>query len=501
MMKGFLTGTLALILAVPAVAQTPQQPATLTLQQALDLARRNNPQYRQTVNDEADADWGAREAYASFLPNVNVNTGGQYQASGTPRLGNLSAADLGLSQSPARYSSYYGIGLNMSLSGQTFYRAKQQVANQRATEARIAAAGFTLESNVTRQYLAALRQRDNVEIARTAVEVAEESRKLTEARQQAGAATRIELSQAEVARGRAEVALIQAQNAYDTERLRLMQQLGVELNADVDLTSTFAVFEPTWSQEELLAMSLRSHPQLEAARRAEAAASAASKAQWSTYLPSLNLSGNFSGYISKIGSSGYVIDQAKNSAQNRVDNCESQNALNARLTSPLPGWPKDCSTFAYTDQMGREALAANNLFPFNYVTSPATFSLSVSLPLFDGFSRERQVQAARAQADDARHQRRADELTLRTDVVTNLLALRAAWRTVQLEEKNAATAAESLQLQQERYRLGAGTILELTTAQDTRARADWARLAAIYTFHETLAALEAAVGTSLRENR
>jgi outer membrane protein len=303
---------------------------------------------------------------------------------------------------------------------------------------------------------------------------------------------------ATVEKGRQEVAVIQAQNLYDTERLRLMQQLGVEFNEDIELISTFQVFEPHWTTDALVEQALRTHPQLQSARRTESAASAAAKAQWSNYLPTLSLNGSFAGYVSQIGSNQYVIDQARSSAANRVESCEFNNALNSRLTSPLPDLSGDCSKLAYTDAVGDAAVRGNSLFPFNYTGSPAYFSMTISLPIFDGFTRERQVQAARAQAEDAKFNRRAEELTRRTEVTANLLALRAAYRTVQLEERNATTAGEQLELSSEMYRLGAGSILELTTAQESKVRADQAHLAAIYTFHETLAALEAATGEPLR---
>jgi outer membrane protein len=76
------------------------------------------------------------------------------------------------------------------------------------------------------------------------------------------------------------------------------------------------------------------------------------------------------------------------------------------------------------------------------------------------------------------------------------------YRTVELEQKNVATATDALNLAQERYRLGAaqGSIIELTQAQDVKARADQSYLSALYTFHRTLAALEAAAGFTLRES-
>jgi len=474
------------------------QRATLTLEEAINIARQNNPTYRQTTNDATDADWGTREAYAGFLPSLALNNGYSYQASGTPRLGNLSAADFGLSQRPAVYSSDYRISLFMQVSGGTFFRARQARAFQKATEARIDAAGFDLATQVTRQYLAALRARDNVNLTQSAFERADEAFKLAEARAAAGDATRVDVGTAQVERGRQEVAVIQARNTYETEVLRLMQQLGVEVEADVDLTSTFDVFEPAWSLEELTDRAITSHPQLQSARRAEAAASAAAKAQWSNYLPTITLAGQWAGYVSQIGSNGYIIDQIKSSSAGKVENCQSNNELNARLTSPLPGYPKDCAALAYTDALGQQAVAANRQFPFNYTGSPAYFSASISLPIFDGFTREHQLQTARAQAEDAKYTRRAEELNRRTEVLTNLLALRTAYRTVQLEKTNAETAGEQLELAQEMYRLGAGSILELTQAQESKVRADQAQLAAIYTFHESLAALEAATGQPLR---
>jgi len=69
---------------------------------------------------------------------------------------------------------------------------------------------------------------------------------------------------------------------------------------------------------------------------------------------------------------------------------------------------------------------------------------------------------------------------------------------VRLEERNRALAAEQLRLAQERYRVGAASFLELSDAETIRARADRAHLAAVYAFHEALAALEAAVGRRLR---
>ncbi len=216
----------------------------------------------------------------------------------------------------------------------------------------------------------------------------------------------------------------------------------------------------------------------------------------------------------KAADTEFLINSARNGVQANIQACERNNLISAGLSSPLPGYPRNCAAeFTFTPADEAAILEENNRFPFDYTPSPAYFALSVSVPIFDGFTRERQLQTARVAAEDAKYQLRAEELARRTEVATALLNLRAAYRTVQIEERNAQAAAEQLEMARERYRPGAGcgqsvvgapvnalctTFLELTRAQEQKAIADQAHLQAIYDFHENLALLEAAVGRSLR---
>src|SRR5690606_23725944 len=104
----------------PASGGQPQRPAVrLTLEQAIEIARGSNPTYLITANDEGDAIWQQREAYAAFLPSVSVSGAGQYVAEGTPNLGFLTGADLGVNRVPSSYYSSYGIEGAIELSGAT----------------------------------------------------------------------------------------------------------------------------------------------------------------------------------------------------------------------------------------------------------------------------------------------------------------------------------------------------------------------------------------------
>jgi outer membrane protein len=108
------------------------------------------------------------------------------------------------------------------------------------------------------------------------------------------------------------------------------------------------------------------------------------------------------------------------------------------------------------------------------------------------------MQTARAAADDAKHTRRSAELTQQTLVATVYGNVMAARRSVEIEQRNVQAAEQQLTLTQERYRLGASTFVDLATSQQLKAQADRAYVTALYSFHENVAALEAAVGHPLR---
>jgi outer membrane protein len=493
-----MAGAALLLAGIAATAAAQTAPATLTVEAAVALARQHNPGFQIQRNAQSTADWGVREAYGALLPSLSVSTGAQVQAAGTPVFGLITSEDLGISRTPQYYSSSYGINMNLRLSGGTFFRMAQQRANRVATEARVGAADYTLTTEITRQYLAALRARDAVTLAEQELATAAEALRLADARVQAGAATRLDAAQAEVDHGRARVSLLQARHQYESQKVTLLERIGVELTTDIDLTSAFTVFEPRWSRAELLAEATAQHPQLHAARATETAERASARSARMSYLPSLVAQANWSGYTRQAGDSNFLIAQARTRAEAQVGNCEFLNRISAGLSEPLPDRPADCGGLRLTPAQEASIVSSNNVFPFDYTRQPATFTVSLSLPIVDGFTRERTVQTAQIAANDARERRRGEELALRARVTTTLLALEAAYATVGIEAQNVVAAGEQLELARERYRLGAGSILELTQAQSQKATADQRHLAAVYGFHENLADLESAVGRRLR---
>ncbi len=485
------------LLALAASALVGQQaPTELTLDEAIRLAKLNNPIFLSTQNDRGPAAWQRREAYASFLPTVNASGGLGWQEAGQQRFGTVVFDQ----QTTDWAFSSYNLSLNWNLSGQEIFGVPNARANERATGARIDAAEFDLESRVAFQYMSALRAQDQADVAQRQLDRAQQNLRIVNTRVETGASAGTEGKQAEVDLGRVEVALIQAQRDVRQGKLLLAEQLGVPLPVDVELASAFEVFEPDYELDALLSHALDAHPSLRAFVAQEAASKASARALvTSQYLPSVNVRTGWSGQSQQALNEAFLINSAQSSLAAQRSSCEFNNALNERLTSPIPGFEAgDCSSYQLTDAMRNDLLAGNEVFPFQFDKNPLQVSMTVSIPVFTGFSRERQVAQANNVADDAEQNRRAEELRLRTAVTNAYDNVVSAYQVYQAESRNRALAEEQLLLQRRRYALGAAGLLELLDAQTSATTADQAFLNAVYDFHYNLIALEAAVGRPLR---
>jgi outer membrane protein len=140
----------------------------------------------------------------------------------------------------------------------------------------------------------------------------------------------------------------------------------------------------------------------------------------------------------------------------------------------------------------------NSVFPFRYTGQPFSANLVLSLPIFTGFSRSLRLSQARAQQEDADEEVRARRLAVRSDVHARHLALETAYRAIGVQATSRDAARDQLRLAQDRYRVGVGTALEVSDAQTAVQRAETDYITAVYDYHKAIAALEAAVGRSLR---
>ena len=446
-----ILGWIVLFSLVAAIgyAQTPSP--TLSLQEALAIARRSNPTYLSTLNNRAPASRGLLSSNLSlFTPQVSVF--GTYQRTGSGAVDyQLPNGQFIQFNGPVTSRKYGQLQFRYDFSGASIANRGLASADLRAADEDIRSAGTMLESTVRKAYLDVAEAQARQAVASRAVERATEQLNLSRARFNVGQGTLLDVRTSEVAKARADVALLQATQTTENTTLALYRTLGVPAPTvpEITLTDSFAVTTPPWQLDSLLAMAMAQNPAVRSLHAQENSARWASRSVRSEYLPTLSFS-------------------MTKSRQNQYQ-------------------------AAYTDP-------ANTPVPeqSNWSTSPWSFSASVSLPIYDAFRRNARIASAEARQDDLRQLLRDRELQVRTDVVSAFNGLQAAYLTVGLQQTNKVAATEALDLANQRYRVGSGSYLELLNARVDADQADADYTAAVYSYHRAIATLENAVGRPLR---
>jgi outer membrane protein len=464
---------------------------TLTIDQAIELARRNNPLLQQTLNNRIGAHAALRSAYGALLPSADASLSAQRQQGGQQI---FSGTSLG-ARSDVNQSSYQ-IGLNYRINSATLITPSLQRANRDAVEADITGATETLRSNVAQQYLSVLQAEATADLQDSLVVASQQELILAQAREIVGSGTQLDVQRADVALGLQKVQALKARNQVEIEKLRLFQQLGVTQPASVKLVSRFPVVPLNINLQELIASAHTQNPGVVALRSRERVADLHVRREKGEYSPTLSLSTGFGGYTYGYTNSNFPVQQAALQLDAARTDCIRTEEVRAALN--LSNQLALCNSMAFTAADEQAIRNGNSKFPFNFTRSPRSFSAMLSLPLFDGFAREQRLQEAMASRSDARYSVRARELALTADVTAAYLIVTTAEKTVTLQEQNAAKARQELKLVQDRYKIGATTFVDLTEARATYERAESERINAIYDYHKAFAALESAVGHPLR---
>jgi outer membrane protein len=140
--------------------------------------------------------------------------------------------------------------------------------------------------------------------------------------------------------------------------------------------------------------------------------------------------------------------------------------------------------------------------PFGFGSQPYLYTnnlrFSLSYPLFNGFAREEQLTRARVQEDVANANLRDARLAAQQQLIQHLGSLRLAEERVQIQRASVEAAEEDLRVQQQRYSLGASTLVDLLTSQVTLNQAQASLIQARLDARVALAQIEALIGRELR---
>jgi len=424
----------------------------LTLDQCIKLALENNSSLRNAERNYQIAGTSVATSRAAMLPRLDLSLSsgkeqvGERELTRDTPVGFDSTTNTTIYQrvktiQPSSASQSHGAQLSVSQSlfdfGANINRLRQANASEEASR-------FSFESTrqntillVKERYFGHLRNLRLLEVNQEAVKSAEEQLKRTESMYEIGSVAQGDVFRARTQFGNERISLINQQNAVQNSRALLNVALGRAADAPISIGDIEEVPDvKTYEMDEVVRVAGEKNPELQGLEKDKRSAQLGIHVARTAYLPSFSISAFYS---------------------------RSNNEFNK----------------VYTD------------FGKNWFGS---LSLNMSMNLFNGFSDqanlERQQLTYRIADENAIDRRR----NLRLEVEQALLNLRAWKEITAINSDNLISAQEDLRLAQERYRVGAGTLLDIINAQVNVTRSKTTLVQAKYDSMIALASLEAAMG-------
>jgi outer membrane protein len=423
------------LMLVPATMMA-QDARPIALEEAVRLARRNAPATVQARNALRTNAAQVRSRYGAFLPSLSFGASVQ-ENNGTRFIPdqNLIVSN----DQPWRGSHRFNSNLEVFDGGRRYFELQAARANVDAAEATEVSQTFNVALQVKQQYYGVLAAREQRAAAQKQLEQAEQQLRASTARVQAGAATRSDSLRTSIQVGNARLAILNAENALATANAALSRLVGTDYIVTAVADDTSETGTVSLSDVELLRIA-EEGPAVKQAQAQFAAARQSSRAAKTPYLPTLSVG---------LGLSYAAAEEG----------------------------------FRFIGDRDNRNLSTN---------------VSINFPIFNGLSREANVVSASVAEDNARVQLRDARLNARQLMIQQLGAFRTAEARVEIQLASVRAGEEDLRVQQERYALGASTLLDVLNSQTTLDQARRDLIQARLDARTAKAQIEALIGRDLQ---
>jgi outer membrane protein len=424
-----------LLLLGSAEALSAQQ-RVVTLADAIRLSERVQPDVIRAAADVRTAGARRRSAWGAFLPSLSAtSSASDFYSEGASRIDPVT----GLLTSGNRSNRSLSTSLSASVDLFTGFRRSAELSAARATEAAADAtlidARFQQALTTTNQFLDALAAAQLLRVRESSVRRAEEQLKVSVAKLRTGSATRSDSLRSLVTLGSARLDLLTTQTDLAAAEANLARLIGETGRVKAADDSAFYRILPALDTHALRVEAESRSPRVQSAVSGASAARAGARASRSTYWPSLTLSAN-------TGWNG-----------SRVNDYD---LLNQRQVSLALRWN-----------------------------------------IFDGFERELTIAQREAEVDVAEATAADARRAVQADLELRIAELDAARSRIEITGISVVAAREDLRVQQERYRLGASTIVDVLTSQEALNQAEVDVVNARFDYLRAKALLEALIGRNL----
>ncbi|MBZ5701622.1 MAG: TolC family protein [Acidobacteriia bacterium] len=416
--------------AQPPAGAPAAAPLRLSLQEALELARKNSVQFQAAVTDSALAHEDRMQARDALLPTASYNLQALYSpASGTPSGVRFIAAN-----AVHEYLSQGNVHQVLDLA--TFAGFRRASAAAAAARARKEIASRGLVVTVVQGYYAVAAAQQKLEAARKAAEEGERFLTLTQNLERGGEVAHYDVMKAELQTQDRRRQLQEAQLALLNARLDLAVLLFPDFNDNFEVADDLHAAVPLPTLAEVQQLAARDNPDVRAALASAQAAGHDVTGARAGYLPSLSFD-----YF-------YGIDAAQFAVKDPAGNSNLGSAATATLTLPLWNWGATQSRI-----------------------------------------KQAELRRTQAQRELSLAQRKllAEIRSLYAEAETALNELGGL-------NRSAVLAGDTLQLTMLRYKGGEATVLEVVDAQSTYSQANFAYQDGAVRYRVALANLQTLTG-------
>lgn len=432
-----MTRVLQVALATALIAgPAAAQERTVTLAEAIKLAERTQPSVVQAQGDVRTAGAQRRSAWGAFLPTVSANSSASdFFSEGASRIDPITGQLLSGNSTNRSVNTSLSASVDLFTGFRRGAELKAARAGQAEADAFLVDARFQQALATTNQFFDALAAAQLVSVREASVRRAEEQLKVSVAKLRAGSATRSDSLRSLVTLGNTQLDLIQARTDLATAEANLGRLIGEVGRVQAADDSAFHAVGAEVDTSALRAEAEARSPRIQRAAASANSARASLQASRSAYWPSLTLGAN-------------------------------------------TGWNASRSN-DYTFLNQRQ------------------LSLQLRWELFNGFDRELTIAQRVASADVAEATAADERRAVEAELTARLAELDAARSKIGITQTSVAAATEDLRVQQERYRLGVSTIVDVLTSQEALNQAEVDVVTARFDYLRAKARLEALIGRTL----
>jgi len=437
---------LIVLLVAPAILgaqQTPQaqQAATdsslrpISLGDALRLAKENNVSNITAYNAVRSANNGVRGARGAMMPTLTASAG-QSKSAGQ-RVNNQTNT---LVDFVPVWSYNTGLSSQITLfdAGKMFADVRTQRANVEAQQATQVNTEYNVALQVKLAYNNILAAKESEGAARAQLAAANAQLQTSIAKVNAGAANVSDSLRSVVLVGNAQLAILTAQNTFRTQSAALTKLVGTPYFVTADLSDTVDHQVAPIDSVMVLQLAL-SGPTIRQFEAQASSALATERSAKAAYLPTVTANLNYSG-------------------------------------------------------SGTGAFYGLNGNPYPYTRG---VSFNINYPVFNRFQRENNVAAAQISYENAQAQIKDARLGAQQNVVTQIANIRNAEETMRIQQIAVRASEEDLRVQQQRYNLGASTLLDVLNSQTALVNSRQQLITARLNYRNARAQIEAIIGRDL----